>query len=325
MSHGASGASRAGLEPDHPVLKLPQKVVAFAVSDTGIGIAPEKQRSSSRRSSRPTPARAASTAAPASASPSAASWPPCSAARSACRACRARAARSRSTCRCTYTGPIGNAPPRAARRARRPPAAPLCGPSRSRGEDIGRSRESAAGRHRAAHRRGRSPLRARAARAGARQGLQGRRGHQRGQQALSLARQYQPTAITLDIFLPDMLGWTVLNNLKLDPPRATSRCRSSPSRRSASTACRTAPSPTSSSRRRPRSWNAFDRIKTFVEPRVKRLLVVEDNEIERQSIVELLGHDDIEIVDRRHRRRGARGTLLDALRLLRRSTCGCPT
>ncbi|MEI9898429.1 MAG: response regulator [Chthoniobacter sp.] len=34
---------------------------------------------------------------------------------------------------------------------------------------------------------------------------------------MTLARQYQPTAITLDIFLPDMLGWTVLNNLKLDP------------------------------------------------------------------------------------------------------------
>src|SRR5262249_62102156 len=39
----------------------------------------------------------------------------------------------------------------------------------------------------------------------------------RGQAALTLARQYLPTAITLDVFLPDMLGWTVLNNLKLDP------------------------------------------------------------------------------------------------------------
>src|SRR5690606_12728956 len=40
----------------------------------------------------------------------------------------------------------------------------------------------------------------------------------------------------------------------------------------------------------------FDRIRKFVEPRMKRLLVVEDNDSERQSIVELLGHDDIEIV-----------------------------
>ena len=39
----------------------------------------------------------------------------------------------------------------------------------------------------------------------------------RGATGLSLARQYRPDAISLDIYLPDMLGWTVLNNLKFDP------------------------------------------------------------------------------------------------------------
>src|SRR5205085_12587444 len=39
----------------------------------------------------------------------------------------------------------------------------------------------------------------------------------RGSIALSMAREYKPTAISLDIFLPDMLGWTVLNHLKQDP------------------------------------------------------------------------------------------------------------
>ena len=39
----------------------------------------------------------------------------------------------------------------------------------------------------------------------------------RGSDALELAKQYQPTAISLDVFLPDMLGWSVLNQLKQNP------------------------------------------------------------------------------------------------------------
>ena len=31
----------------------------------------------------------------------------------------------------------------------------------------------------------------------------------RGAEALALAREYHPTAVSLDVFLPDMLGWTV--------------------------------------------------------------------------------------------------------------------
>src|SRR4029434_10530410 len=38
-----------------------------------------------------------------------------------------------------------------------------------------------------------------------------------GSHSRSLTRQFNPLAIMLDIFLPDMLGWTVLNHLKQDP------------------------------------------------------------------------------------------------------------
>uniref|UniRef100_Q026N3 histidine kinase n=1 Tax=Solibacter usitatus (strain Ellin6076) TaxID=234267 RepID=Q026N3_SOLUE len=39
----------------------------------------------------------------------------------------------------------------------------------------------------------------------------------RGGTALSLAREFNPGAITLDINLPDMVGWTILDRLKHDP------------------------------------------------------------------------------------------------------------
>ena len=41
---------------------------------------------------------------------------------------------------------------------------------------------------------------------------------------------------------------------------------------------------------------ALDRIKRFAEPRVRRLLVIEDNPAERMGIEALIGHDDVEIV-----------------------------
>ncbi|HZL57932.1 MAG TPA: response regulator, partial [Bryobacteraceae bacterium] len=39
----------------------------------------------------------------------------------------------------------------------------------------------------------------------------------RGSTALALAREFRPGAVTLDIALPDMIGWTILDRLKHDP------------------------------------------------------------------------------------------------------------
>jgi CheY-like chemotaxis protein len=119
---------------------------------------------------------------------------------------------------------------------------------------------------------------------------------QRGAQALALAREYQPTAVTLDVFLPDMLGWTVLNNLKLDsntrhiPVQILSveeERRHGLSHGAFSYVVK--PATTTELEQ------AFDRMKTYVAPHTKRLLVIEDNDRERESIVELLRHDDIQV------------------------------
>jgi CheY-like chemotaxis protein len=118
----------------------------------------------------------------------------------------------------------------------------------------------------------------------------------RGNTALNLARQYLPTAITLDVFLPDILGWTVLNNLKLSPttrhiPVQIISVEAERSHALAHGAFAYAVKPTTVEGLE----KCFDQIKKFIEPHVKRLLVIEDNEIERKSIVELIGHEDIEI------------------------------
>ncbi len=120
----------------------------------------------------------------------------------------------------------------------------------------------------------------------------------RGKQALDLALEYVPAAITLDIFLPDMLGWTVLNNLKLNPktrhiPVQIISLEEERQHGLAHGAFSYMVKPVTTEGLE----SCFDRIRNFITPHLKRLLVVEDNEIESRSITELLLHDDIEIVN----------------------------
>jgi HAMP domain-containing protein/CheY-like chemotaxis protein/signal transduction histidine kinase len=117
-----------------------------------------------------------------------------------------------------------------------------------------------------------------------------------GADGLSLATKYKPTAVSLDVFLPDMLGWTVLNQLKRNP-----HTRHIPvqiltiederqyglERGAFSFMTKTVTTDNLEV--------AFDRLKTFTNARLRQLLVVEDDPAERLSVAELLGHSDVEI------------------------------
>ncbi len=138
----------------------------------------------------------------------------------------------------------------------------------------------------------------------------------RGDDALNLAKQYQPTAVSLDVFLPDMLGWNVLSQLKQNPltrhiPVQIVSLDEDRQHGLARGAFAFVNKPTT----REGIDEALSRIKEFAEPRRKRLLIVEDNQAEQMSIRELLGHDDIEIVNA-----GTGGEALDALQ---QSPCDC--
>jgi HAMP domain-containing protein/CheY-like chemotaxis protein/signal transduction histidine kinase len=118
----------------------------------------------------------------------------------------------------------------------------------------------------------------------------------RGAEALALAHEYHPTAVSLDVFLPDMLGWTVLNHLKQDPatrhiPVQMLTLDEDRHHGLARGAFAFVTKPTT-----PEGLeSALSRIKEYSSPRRKRLLVVEDNPAEQLSIKELLGYDDIDV------------------------------
>ncbi len=138
----------------------------------------------------------------------------------------------------------------------------------------------------------------------------------RGSDALALAREFHPTAVSLDVFLPDMLGWTVLNHLKQDPatrhiPVQMLTLDEDRHHGLARGAFAFVTKPTSPEGLQ----SALSRIKQYAAPRRKRLLIVEDNPAEQLSIRELLGYDDIDVI--------VAATGADALQLVEREPFDC--
>ncbi|MGY3493373.1 CheY-like chemotaxis protein [Bradyrhizobium sp. USDA 4502] len=138
----------------------------------------------------------------------------------------------------------------------------------------------------------------------------------RGAEALDLAKQFQPSAVSLDVFLPDMLGWTVLSQLKHNPltrhiPVQIITLDEDRQHALARGAFSFVNKPTTTEG----VSAALSQIKEYARPRRKRLLIVEDNAAEQLSITELLGHEDIEIV--------TSGTGAGALSTMRENPCDC--
>jgi HAMP domain-containing protein/CheY-like chemotaxis protein/signal transduction histidine kinase len=120
---------------------------------------------------------------------------------------------------------------------------------------------------------------------------------QRGDSTLSLARDYLPSAILLDIDLPDIDGFTVLDRLKRDPSTRHIPVHVMSALRERERALRQgAISYINKPVAREQLQEEFKRIQKFLMGGKRSLLVVDDDMAQRESIVSLIGNNDIHIV-----------------------------
>ena len=135
------------------------------------------------------------------------------------------------------------------------------------------------------------------ARHGAREGLQGARARSTATPGSQLAHAFEPDAITLDIDMPGIDGWAVLDRLKHHPETRhipvhiiTGCSERQQGLKSGALAYLEKPVTQGGARRVVRA-----RSRSFIDTSVKRLLVVEDDETQRESMIELIEHEDVEI------------------------------
>ena len=138
----------------------------------------------------------------------------------------------------------------------------------------------------------------------------------RGVDALLLANEHNPSAITLDVYLPDMLGWNILSQLKQNVatrhiPVQMITLDEDRQHGLSTGAFAFLPKPTTSDGLQ----TAFEKIKAFIAPRKKQLLLIEDNPAEQLSVRELLAHGDINV--------DAVTTGAEALAYLETHACDC--
>jgi signal transduction histidine kinase/DNA-binding response OmpR family regulator/HAMP domain-containing protein len=117
-----------------------------------------------------------------------------------------------------------------------------------------------------------------------------------GASALALAHRYKPHAITLDIGLPDMDGWALLDLLKHDPrtrhvPIHVISVDDQRKRGLRAGAFGFLEKPVD----REALMGALNRTKEFIDRPVKKLLLVEDDDNQRMSLSELMKSEQVDV------------------------------
>jgi CheY-like chemotaxis protein/signal transduction histidine kinase/HAMP domain-containing protein len=115
--------------------------------------------------------------------------------------------------------------------------------------------------------------------------------------ALTLARDYLPTAILLDIDLQDIDGFTVLDRLKRDPSTRHIPVHVLSNQKERERCLRQgAISYLNKPVGQQRLEEEFSRIQQFLTYDKRSLLVVEDDKMQRDAIIQLIGDSDVHIV-----------------------------
>ncbi len=137
-----------------------------------------------------------------------------------------------------------------------------------------------------------------------------------GEKGLELAADRRPSAIILDIGLPGIDGWEVMKALKADPATRhipvhfmSAADRSLDAFKLGAIGYLTKPVSAASIE------ESFSRIERIISSTLKKILVVEDDPVQRKSIVELIGSGDSAITEA--------GSGAEALGLLREQTYDC--
>ncbi len=138
----------------------------------------------------------------------------------------------------------------------------------------------------------------------------------RGDAGLALAHDYRPDAVILDMDLPELDGWSVLDHLKHHPATRHIPVHTLSGGDGRTNALRAGAVAFLEKPLTPEGLErTFATIEEFADRQVRSLLVVEDDEAQRQAIVDLVGGDDVEVA--------AVGSSDDALEALARQHFDC--